>query len=194
MARAKSTRQCSIPNCKQKHWGKGYCSKHYQRWKRLGNPLARKAVSPISKWLKDHCCWEGDECLIWPFSIRANGYGQCPNYFGVGQGAHRNICFMAHGAPPTPKHEAAHSCRARACANPNHVSWKTAKANRKDKLRDDTHMRGERCHLTKLTVLQVKKIRSLRKNYTNAALAERFGVSEGAISNIMLRRSWAWLM
>jgi hypothetical protein len=172
----------------------GYCNKHYQKYKKLGDPLANLPRRPTSKWLKEHYRYDGDECLIWPFSLLPNGYGQCANYFGVGKGAHRNMCYMVHGKPPTPKHEAAHSCKQnRACVHPKHLSWKTAKENRKDKVRHNTHRRGERCHLTKLTEAQVKQIRKLQGQYTMYVLAERFGVSYGAINNIMLRRSWAWL-
>jgi hypothetical protein len=33
---------CSIENCGNKYHGKGFCSKHYQKNKRLGDPLAKK--------------------------------------------------------------------------------------------------------------------------------------------------------
>lgn len=33
-------RTCSIEGCDKPHFGRGWCSTHYQRWKRLGDPLA----------------------------------------------------------------------------------------------------------------------------------------------------------
>ena len=37
-----SNRKCSIKRCNGKHKGYGYCDKHYQRFKKWGNPLAVK--------------------------------------------------------------------------------------------------------------------------------------------------------
>ena len=33
-------RVCEIPGCNKPHYGRGYCHKHYQRWKRHGDPLS----------------------------------------------------------------------------------------------------------------------------------------------------------
>jgi len=33
---------CSIDGCDKKHYGHGYCNKHYQKWKIHGDPLADK--------------------------------------------------------------------------------------------------------------------------------------------------------
>lgn len=33
-------RVCSIDGCEKKHYGRGWCSAHYQRWMRHGDPLA----------------------------------------------------------------------------------------------------------------------------------------------------------
>lgn len=33
---------CTVDECDNKHWAKGYCRKHYQRNDRLGDPLATK--------------------------------------------------------------------------------------------------------------------------------------------------------
>jgi 5-methylcytosine-specific restriction endonuclease McrA len=32
-------KECTITNCHGKHEAKGYCRKHYRKWKRYGNPL-----------------------------------------------------------------------------------------------------------------------------------------------------------
>ena len=32
-------RLCSVENCPNRHFGKGYCGKHYQKWRRYGNPI-----------------------------------------------------------------------------------------------------------------------------------------------------------
>jgi hypothetical protein len=42
-----TTRECSILWCHQKHAARGWCSKHYQRWLRYGNPLYLPPPRPI---------------------------------------------------------------------------------------------------------------------------------------------------
>ena len=37
-------RKCSIEGCEDKHEGLGYCRKHYQRFKKHGNPLKTKFI------------------------------------------------------------------------------------------------------------------------------------------------------
>lgn len=45
-------RLCSIEGCRFKHDSKGFCSLHYQRFKRYGDPLFLKAKQPHRKrWL-----------------------------------------------------------------------------------------------------------------------------------------------
>jgi len=36
------SRTCSVPNCKARHKGHGYCDKHYQRWVKWGTPFGFK--------------------------------------------------------------------------------------------------------------------------------------------------------
>jgi hypothetical protein len=56
-------------------------------------------------------------------------------YLGDTLYAHRLMCQLAHGDPPTPDHIAAHSCGRghEGCVNPNHLSWKTYSENELDK-------------------------------------------------------------
>jgi hypothetical protein len=54
-----SIRECSIDECKRVHYGKGYCTKHYQRFIRTGSPFIDReqeshgmSNSPIyKKWM-----------------------------------------------------------------------------------------------------------------------------------------------
>jgi hypothetical protein len=32
-------KKCSVSSCEQKHYGRGFCSKHYFPWKKYGDPL-----------------------------------------------------------------------------------------------------------------------------------------------------------
>jgi hypothetical protein len=37
-----NTKTCSVDGCDNKHYGHGYCNKHYQKWKTYGDPLVDK--------------------------------------------------------------------------------------------------------------------------------------------------------
>jgi len=185
-------RICNVPKCGRRHRGRGYCNRHWIRFNKYGNPLGESPnKNKIQRWVKKQSLNKGDDCVLWPFSQNPNGYGQ---YAWVGmKGAHRIMCSIAHGKPPTPKHEAAHSCGNRLCVNPKHLIWKTPKENRADKIFHNTHLRGERNHKAKLTEKQVRTIKKLRGKVTGRALAARYGVTPALISRIYKGQCWSWL-
>lgn len=39
-------RLCSVPNCDEKYYGKGYCEKHYKQIKKHGKILKRTKYDP----------------------------------------------------------------------------------------------------------------------------------------------------
>lgn len=71
------------------------------------------------------------------------------------------------------------------------LRYGTPVENMADKLKDGTDNRGEKHGMSKLTVKQVRQIRSSLE--TAPLLADRFGVSKDAIVSVRLRRTWAWL-
>ena len=40
LVRQSVTKKCTIEGCENRHNAKGYCNKHYSRWKNYGDPLA----------------------------------------------------------------------------------------------------------------------------------------------------------
>lgn len=142
-------------------------------------------------WLRAHVEHQGDDCLIWPFSRNpVSGYGYF-SYNGEGpRRAHRFMCELAHGAPPTPAHEAAHSCGKghEGCIHPCHLSWKTHAENQRDRARHGTAKRESRRGRWKLTPEQVAEIRSSSDSVT--VLAARYSVTEPNIRLILRRQTW----
>lgn len=128
---------CTVPDCDRKQWCKGMCGRHYMLNKRNGSPLIQVKTSDgaLLRWLETEARnYEGDECLQWPFATAGHGYGQVK----IGKthyGAHRIVCEWENGPPPTPEHEAAHSCGNghKGCVNRRHLSWKTRKENAEDR-------------------------------------------------------------
>jgi hypothetical protein len=193
---------CSVGGCegnahRAAEGKRGYCSKHYQRLRRHGDPTrVEKPSSPALDWLRAHVGHPTDECLRWPFHIGDDGYGRVHRR-GDDQltTASRAMCEMAHGAPPSPKHEAAHSCGRgdNACTNPRHLYWATSARNHADKIEHGTTNRGERQWRSKLTAADVHEIRRLRGSMTQTKIGARFNVHQSVISDIYRGKKWGWL-
>lgn len=190
------SRLCSISGCGKPIRARGWCTAHYLRWRRHGDPIAgRTANGEPLRYLQDIvAAYEGEDCLIWPFSRSDRGYGMVM-VKGASIGVHRIVCEDAHGPTPSPKHEAAHSCGRGhlGCVAKRHLSWKTRGENQADRVAHGTHSRGERARSAKLAKADVRTIRTLATAVPQRELAKRFGVTRGTVSNIVTRRTWAWL-
>jgi hypothetical protein len=123
-----NSRLCSIPNCGKPHYGRSFCHAHYQRFKRQGDPLGggTTAHGEAIRYFNDVVLpYDGDECLMWPYAKGSRGYGiVCID--GIKRIIGRLLCAECNGPPPTPKHEAAHSCGKgkEGCVTKRHLSWK----------------------------------------------------------------------
>lgn len=159
-----------------------------------GNAKKRKGSGEgrALQWLKLHVDHDGDGCLIWPFSRISSGYGDLA-IDGEYYLAHRIMCDMAHGAPPVDKPFALHSCHNghSGCVHPKHLRWGTNTENQEDRVAAGTSNRGRGA---KLTEDEVREIRSLRGTISQSGLADKFGVSRGAIQLILDGRNWKWLL
>lgn len=154
----------------------------------MPNP-ATKGKGLAYQFLLDHVHHRGRECVIWKFAHDNAGYGM----LGVNSGhyrAHRLMCRMAHGEPPTPKHQAAHECGNRNCVNPVHLSWKTNSENQRDSVKHGTASRKPGDRRFKLTAADVVKIRAMKGQKPHAEIAEMFGVSRDAIDKVIAGISW----
>jgi hypothetical protein len=183
---------CSVESCETKAWSLGYCRKHYNRLKRNGDPLAGIAFhGEQAAFLRHAASATAETCILWPFAIASNGYGVTGS--GPSRGAHRAACIIAHGSPPSPDHEAAHSCNVRSCVNGKHLRWATVEENMADKIGHDTHLRGERNHQAKLTEADVLAIRTMEGRFILREVSERYGVSICTVHRIWRGEAWTWL-
>ena len=190
-------RKCSIPDCCGKHFGKGFCQKHYQRYWKTGDPLKcikpppRLAINYLNETVLPYL---GNDCLLWPFNRNQSGYGtiRCGDTSGI---VSRLVCENRHGPPPTPDHHAAHSCGNGhlGCVTGNHLSWKTRLENMADMIAHGRSARGDRHPLAKLSEGQVRMIFAMKGVIPMRKLAKQFNVSRGAIEAIMAGRSWGWI-
>lgn len=193
-------RRCKVDGCENPRVAKGYCGSHYMRWRRHGDPLAGGTTPGALRDFIENVAipFCGDECLTWPFGKNIYGYGYMPHR-GKRTTAHRVICEIAHGHPPTARHQAAHNCGKghEGCCNPRHLRWATPKENHADRVTHGTTSRGEKSSSVKLTSEQVKEIReaigSRNERGLRSEIARKFGVNRSTITRIINRTDWAWL-
>jgi hypothetical protein len=166
--------------------------------KRNGHPLAgRRGASPGAplRWIVENASYDGDDCLPWPFEIGRYGYGTI-KHEGKRRPASRVMCIVAHGAPPTPEHEASHSCGNgnKACMTPKHLFWDTKLDNIREAVARGVNPRGEKSHWATLTENDVLEIRRLGKTgMLQREIAALFGVHRPAVSRILNGKRWGWL-
>ena len=196
-----SDRTCSIEGCAKPARARGWCSAHYQRWQRTGDP---RPITPASgravasrglpgAFIDQAVASATDECIIWPYAKNTGGYGHA-HIDGRSAIAHRVVLERTAGPPPVPGLHAAHApliCRNRACVNPRHLRWATPAQNNGDLIIDGVSCRGERHAQAKLTAVQVLAI--FRDPRSHAAVAAEHGVSPDNIRSIKLGLSWGWL-
>jgi len=186
---------CSVDGCDNKHVGKGFCAKHRTRVIKTGSVygLSEKYKCGV-KWIERNANYSGDDCLPWPFSVSKHGRGKvCVEKRNIS--APRYMCMLVHGLPPTPRHQAAHSCGNGhiGCMNPRHLSWKTSKENEADKIEHGTIRRGTSINTSKLTEADVREIRSIIGVVKGVDIAKKWGITPSMVSSIKNRISWSWL-
>jgi hypothetical protein len=127
-------------------------------------------------------------------STDREGYGHI-SHRGTLKKASRLMYSLAHGAIPVGK-VVRHTCDTPACANPDHLVLATQGDNIRDAFAKGRigrrDQRGERHNMAKLTDAKVRGIRKLYATgcYSTYTLARRFGVGQGHICQIILRRYW----
>lgn len=131
------------------------------------------------------------ECIPWPYACDRHGYGQC-GFNGKIWRAHRLMCFLDQGEPPTPEHQATHECGNGhlGCVNPAHLLWKTETGNKRDAIRHDTFPRNRYGQCGKFKPDQVREIRRLAPTSTQVALSLQFGISTSALRDIINLKSY----
>lgn len=171
----------------------------------VGNRQSRFREPKLRLWFRNRCgagmrasrhgarrhfesvvlAYDGDDCLTWPYAKDDAGYGRI-KIGGVLHTVSRLACEAEHGPPPSPSHQAAHSCGKGhlACCARRHVSWKTPQGNSIDRIDHGT---------TKLKPADVFIIRSLAPHVGNKLLAKKFGISSATVSHIASGKIWGWV-
>lgn len=115
-------RKCSVEKCHGKHVAKGYCTKHYKRLQKWGNPIGgNDRFHTPEEAFEARTEWQG-ECLVWDgakSSNDQNSYGQL-QVDGKLAKAHRYAWERVRGKLPDAI-ELDHTCWNKSCVNINHL-------------------------------------------------------------------------
>ncbi|MFF7130338.1 HNH endonuclease [Streptomyces sp. NPDC008240] len=189
------TRRCSLDGCSNKHYGNGYCQKHYHRARRHGDPHAagHRGRQPVAVGVRiaKRVIQDG-ECLIYQSEQKTRSGHVLIVRDGQSVGVHRAAWELANG--PVPEGLCVcHRCDRPRCVNVDHLFLGTIADNNADRDRKGRHvaLRGSANGTAKLdeeAVAQIK--RSLAEGGTTRSVAEQFGVSQSAVWLISAGRTW----
>jgi len=130
-------RSCAVAGCDGPHAGKGFCNKHYLRW-RSGKDLEPPILSVEDRfWAKVH---KTDGCWLWTGTVNQGKYGVLstkgrPRFVY----AHRLAFEIAYGYLPESVH---HACEVKTCVNPAHLIGTTRSEHQSAYHVGDTCMKG----------------------------------------------------
>lgn len=191
---AKSNSICSVDGCGKAARTRGLCQSHHLRLLRHGDPHGGGAPWGAAKRFYENVvlCSDTDECVTWPFAT-TKGYGVM-RVDGKTQRVPRMACEHRNGPPPTPEHEAAHSCGKGhlGCVNPRHLRWATKTENMADQYTHGVRVMGEKHGNAKLTEADVREIRALKNTRSRKQVAEMFSTSRENVRDIQNRKRWEW--
>lgn len=186
---------CVVPGCDRPRLARGYCRKHYDRWRRHGDPTwMRRSESipdPVDRfWSQVDQSGGPDACWPWTGSLTPNGYGST-SVDGRPELAHRRAWVLAYG-PISAGMSVCHRCDNRPCCNPRDFFLGTQAENMADAVAKGRLARGEGNGMARLAESDVVEIRSAYAagGVTMQELADRYNVSNPHISDIVNGRVW----
>ena len=141
-----------------------------------------------------------DSCWIWTGSKWRGGYGNVCVGRGRARSTHRVAYELAHGVSLLPSQLVLHKCDVPACVNPDHLFLGTHQDNSDDCKRKNRQTKGEAAtsaRTTEAIVIEIRRIwfsepPPIHYNGPNTLieLGKRFGLSPGAVHNIVLGKTW----
>lgn len=195
---------CSIDGCPTASRKRGYCIRHYARWKLHGD--AEHFVLPRRG---HHQQWTREQwvaaftartvrteagCLEWIGNLNENGYGRY-TFEGEQWFTHR-LAYSLFVGPIPDRLLVCHHCDNPPCCEPSHLFVGDNPANLADmRAKGRGHVptpaRGAAHPRTQLVDDDVRAIRMAHAGgETQSAIARRLGISRGIVSAICLHKTW----
>ena len=138
---------CSISDCSERVYARGWCNKHYQRWLRHGDPerlpTRRKPGRPaltrdelLVRIAERTVRGEPDDCWTWIGTY--GGPGKYPEI------ASQKVARILLGLAKGDGLHARHTCDHPWCVNPSHLITGTPHNNHRDMVQRGRSARGEK--------------------------------------------------
>jgi hypothetical protein len=126
---SRNMRTCEIDGCEGKHYGNGYCRKHYDRVRRHGSPDVRLKIGngPALERFLEQTVLDPEHGLVWIGSKTNTGYGRL-KVDGRLVYAHRYSYATFVGWIPEG-YEIDHLCGRTDCVDPDHLQVVTGYEN-----------------------------------------------------------------
>lgn len=208
-------RTCSIDDCGTKVAARGWCSRHWQRWQKHGDPHIVYPPSngpqlpPLVRfWEKVDKATTPDGCWPWTAGHDDDGYGTFKTD-GRTWRATRWIFNQCNDLPLSSSEQVRHRCDNPPCVRPDHLIRGTSADNSRDMVDRNRQARGSRhgSHLHPETVMRGvvnraakltdDQVREIRARYANGevqvVLAAAFNVTQVTVSLITRRKTWTHL-
>jgi HNH endonuclease len=124
---------CTFDGCERPHEARGYCTLHYDRWKRHGDPGVTRR-STLLTWQERYemCVVRGEGCWGWSgTTTTTRGYTVAKMPSPAGTLASR-ASWLLHRGPIPEGLSVLHHCDEPLCTNPEHLYLGTQSQNMKD--------------------------------------------------------------
>jgi hypothetical protein len=122
--------ECAVGDCHERTSARGWCNRHYQQWRRWGDPLGKAPSREERFWVRvnkdgsvPECRPELGPCWVWTGGKHTGGYGS-----DGGRLAHRTSYELLVGPIPAGL-QLDHLCRVRLCVRPQHLEPVTQREN-----------------------------------------------------------------
>jgi len=185
---------CKIEGCDSKIEARGWCSKHYQRWRRHGDPLYTEfCVDELTvKEILSNCTAMTNGCLEWNRGRVTGGYGTFI-FEGKIHASHRAVLELSLNRSLAPKMLACHKCDNPPCCNPDHLFEGSSQKNIDDMFSKGCNkaLFGEshgNSKLNEASVLEIKML--LQSGESCASIARRHNVNPRTILDIKHGLTW----
>ncbi len=121
---------CSVDGCTKPLFAKGWCSPHYTRNRRYGNPLTLRSGRGLPE---EERFWMSVDatgpCWLWTGARTKAGYGNFRRSKGGPISTCHRYVWETLVGPLEPGIQLDHLCRVRHCVNPDHLEPVTNRVN-----------------------------------------------------------------
>lgn len=170
---------CTIDDCSGRVIARGWCEKHYRRWRKTGDPLkTSRVVGDDTARFFSHVDRRGlDECWAWQGSHnrprRGSPYGTF-RFQDRTRPAHVVSYLLAHGPDSIPAGLVLdHLCSHTLCVNPAHLEPVT---------------QAENVHRGRLTKVSLPRLLELRELHESGVPISELAANEGVTPQAIKQR------